>query len=83
MLYDIVEVKFIKNHTLFLRFENDVEGEVDVSKILPFEGIFKKLKNTQYFATVHLNQELGTIVWDNGADISPCFLYSVITEQVA
>ena len=30
MLYDIVEVKVIKNHTLYLRFEDGVQGEVDI-----------------------------------------------------
>ena len=83
MLYDIIEVRVIKNYTLYLRFENGEEGEVDISKIIPFEGVFAKLKDTKYFATVYLNKELGTIVWDNGADLSPSYLYSVITEKVA
>jgi hypothetical protein len=83
MLYDIVEVKVIKNYVLYLRFENDIYGEVDISKIVPFKGIFTKLKNLDYFYTVSLNKELGTIVWDNGADISPSYLYSIISDQVA
>ncbi len=83
MLYDIVEVKVIKNYTLYLRFENGKEGEVDISKIIPFEGVFAKLKDTNYFATVHLNKELGTIIWNNGADLSPSYLYSAITEKIA
>ena len=73
MLYDITEVKFIKDHTLFIKFENDIEGEIDISKLIPFEGVFSKLKNTDYFATVQLSTELGTITWDNGADLSPRF----------
>ena len=83
MLYDIVEVKVIRNYVLFLRFENDVQGEVDISKLVPFEGVFAKLKSQKYFATVTVNKELGTIVWDNGADLSPCLLYSILTDKVA
>ena len=83
MLYDIVEVKVIKNHTLYLRFENGEEGEVDIAEIIPFKGVFAVLKDTKYFATVHLNKELGTIVWDNGADLSPSDLYSIIVKKVA
>ena len=30
-----------------------------------------------YFKTVHVNHELDTIVWDNGADLSPEFLYEM------
>jgi len=83
MLYDIVEVKVIKNYVLFVRFENEVQGEVDISKLVPFEGVFAKLKNQKYFATVYVNKELGTIVWDNGADLSPSYLYSIVTNKVA
>ena len=83
MLYDIIEVKVLKNYTLFLRFENGVEGSVDISSIIPFEGVFSKLKDVEYFATVAVNKELGTIVWDNGADLSPEYLYSIISHKVA
>ena len=83
MLYDIVEVKVIKDHILYLRFENDVAGEIDISKIISFEGVFSKLKDVIYFATVRVDGELGTIVWDNGADISPDYLYSIISSKVA
>lgn len=83
MLYDIVEVKVIKNYTLYIRFENGTEGKVDISQIIPFEGIFAKLKDPEYFATVHLNEDLGTVVWDNGADLSPSYLYSMISEKAA
>ena len=34
-----------KNYFLYLRFENGVQGEVDVSKIIPFKGIFSELKD--------------------------------------
>lgn len=80
MLKDVVDVRVVNDYTLFLRFDDGVEGEVDISKVVPFKGMFAKLKDKKYFATVHLNKELGTIVWDNGADLSPCFLYSIISR---
>lgn len=83
MLYDVVEVKVVKDYVLYLRFENGIEGNIDMATILPFEGIFSKLKNVEYFATVFVNKELGTIVWDNGADLSPEFLYSIISHKAA
>ncbi len=83
MLYDVTEVKVIKNYILYLRFENGVEGEVDISKIIPFKGIFSKLQDKEYFSTVYVNKDLGTIVWDNGADLSPSCLYSAISIKVA
>ena len=83
MLYDVVEVKLIKNYVIYLRFENGVQGELDISELIKFEGVFSKLQDQDYFATVYLNKELGTIVWDNGADFSPSYLYSVIKNQAA
>lgn len=83
MLFDVIEVKLVKNYILFLRFEDGKEGYIDISKVVSFEGVFSKLKDMDYFATVQLNKELGTIIWNNGADLSPNFLYSNITKNVA
>jgi hypothetical protein len=81
MLCDIINVKVIKDYIVHIFFENGVEGIVDVSEIIPFKGIFSKLKDKNYFATVHVNKDLGTIVWDNGADISPNYLYEIISTK--
>ncbi|MCH9628195.1 MAG: hypothetical protein S4CHLAM2_18500 [Chlamydiales bacterium] len=83
MLYDIVEVKVVQDYTLFLRFEDGAEGQVNISQAVPFEGIFAKLKDPSYFKTVHVHSELGTIVWDNGADLSPEYLYTLIVNKAA
>lgn len=83
MLFDIIEVKVVKNYTLYIRFENGVSGEIDISKVVPFEGIFSKFKDLSYFATVKVHKELGTIVWDNGADLAPDYIYSIVSGEVA
>ena len=83
MLYDVIEVKFIEDCILFLRFEDGLEGNIDISKIIPFEGIFSKFKDQKYFCTVELNKDIGTIVWDNGADVSPAYLYNAISNKSA
>lgn len=40
MFYDIVEVKVVKNYVLYIRFEDGLSGEIDISKIVPLEGVF-------------------------------------------
>jgi hypothetical protein len=80
MLHDVVEVKVVKNYTLYIRFEDGLSGEIDVSKIVPFEGVFSKLKDISYFATVRVDKDLGTIAWPNGADLAPDYLYSLISS---
>ena len=83
MLFDIVEVKVVKNYILYIRFENGISGEIDVSKIIPFEGVFSELKEPSYFATVRVDKDLGTIVWESGADLAPDYLYAILSSEVA
>ncbi|AFZ45999.1 Protein of unknown function DUF2442 [Cyanobacterium stanieri PCC 7202] len=81
MLQDIIQVKPLENYQLYIKFEDNKEGIIDISKIIEFTGIFTPLKELDYFQTVKLNPEWGTIHWDNGADLDPDVLYSIITKQ--
>ncbi|NEP46479.1 MAG: DUF2442 domain-containing protein, partial [Okeania sp. SIO2H7] len=71
MLKDIVAVEPKQEYQLYLSFEDGVCGEVDVSKLIEFSGVFAPLKKLSYFQQVQVNQEVGTIVWPNGADLDP------------
>jgi hypothetical protein len=51
-------------------FEDGSSGEVDFSQEV-WSGIFAPLADPEYFRQVRLDDELGTIVWPNGADIAP------------
>lgn len=39
--------------------------------------MFEPLKKMSNFKTVYLNSDLDTIVWNNGADMSPDFLFEI------
>ena len=79
MLKDIVAVKPLGEHRLYLRFEDGVEGIVDLAEHLAFRGVFEPLRDPAYFARVRVDSELGTIAWPNGADLDPDVLYSQVT----
>ncbi|MEQ8968897.1 MAG: DUF2442 domain-containing protein [Coleofasciculus sp. C1-SOL-03] len=81
MLKDIVDVQPLAGYQLHLRFDDGVEGIVDISQIIEFTGIFTPLKNPDYFAKVRVNHDLGTIQWENEADLDPVVLYARITGQ--
>lgn len=81
MLKDIVAVKPLNGYQLWLRFEDGVEGLVDISQLIEFSGIFTPLQDREYFAQVQIHPELGTIVWPNGADLDPDVLYSIVAES--
>jgi hypothetical protein len=70
------DVQYLSGYKLRLKFEDGVEREVDLSQHLDGE-IFEPLKNVSNFRNVRVNSEIDTIVWENGADMSPDFLYEI------
>ena len=63
MLKDIVAAQPLADYRLHLRFEDGVEGDVDVSGLVPFDGIFAALRERVFFEQVRVNPELGAIYW--------------------
>jgi hypothetical protein len=74
MIPRLIDAKHIKDYTLYLRFPDGSEGEVDFEQELEGE-IFEPLKDISYFKNFTVDQELHTVVWPNGADFAPEFLY--------
>ena len=71
----LVEVWYVRDFVLWLRFNDGTSGEVDLAGEL--EGpIFEPLRDPAYFRSFVLHPELHTVVWPNGADLAPEFLYS-------
>jgi hypothetical protein len=44
---------------------------------IDFFVVFPALSDPDYFATVQVDPEIGTIGWPNGADLDPDVLYSM------
>ena len=74
MIPRVIDAKYIKDYTLYLRFSDGLDGEVDLEQELEGE-IFQPLRDISYFKDFTVNQELHTVVWPNGADFAPEFLY--------
>jgi hypothetical protein len=74
-LVDVVAVRHVRDHVVWLRFEDGTEGEVDLRSSLR-GPVFEPLKDVEYFKQVRVDPELGTITWPNGADIAPETLYN-------
>lgn len=73
MLPRIVEARYVAGHTIWLRFADGAEGEVNLASELVGE-VFEPLIDESYFKTFTLHSELRTVVWPNGADFAPEFL---------
>jgi hypothetical protein len=74
MLPKLREAQYRRDYRIWLKFADGVEGEVDLEGELWGE-VFEPLKDKARFAAFTLNEELETIVWPNGADFAPEFLY--------
>jgi hypothetical protein len=73
----VTEVRYISGFTLAVRFNDGVQGEVDLSAEL--EGpIFAPLRDPSVFRAAALHPELHTVTWPNGADFAPEFLHQRI-----
>lgn len=67
-------------YRLFVRFNNGVSGEVDLSSDLWGE-MFEPLKDEALFATARHDEILQTVAWDNGADLAPEYLLDLLVKQ--
>jgi hypothetical protein len=76
-MQDVIEVKYVNGYTVWLRFEDGTEGEVDLASEL-HGPVFEPLQDATYFARVRVNPDTGTIEWPNGADFAPEFLYEMV-----
>jgi hypothetical protein len=78
MLKDIVAARALGGYRLHLRFEDGLEGVVDLEPHLSFHGVFEPLRDPAYFAQARVDPDLGTVAWPNGADLDPDVLYGRI-----
>ncbi|MGB5983657.1 MAG: DUF2442 domain-containing protein [Desulfobacterales bacterium] len=70
----ITNAKYIENYKLYLHFSDGSEGEINLEPELTGE-IFEPLKDISFFKKFSVNHEIHTLVWPNGADFAPEFLY--------
>ena len=75
MLPHIIKGCYITGYTVWLRFSDGAEGEVDLSSEL-HGPIFEPLRDIAVFRQFVVHPELRTLVWPNGADFAPEFLRS-------
>lgn len=70
----LTKAEYLRGYKIRLVFDDGTEGVVDFESELWGE-VFEPLKDIDTFRQFTLDQELATIVWPNGADFAPEFLY--------
>ena len=74
MILHVREAKYLHDYVIWLRFNDGAEGEVDLADELDGE-VFGPLQDKRKFRDFRVDPEMETIVWSNGADLAPEFLY--------
>ncbi len=77
MILQVTNVKYLHDYQLWLRFNDDSEGIVDLAGEL-WGAVFEPLKDLTLFSQVKLDKELATISWPNGADFASEFLHALL-----
>jgi hypothetical protein len=75
---DVEAVRVLDGYRLELTFSTGEVRELDVERYL-WGPAFEPLRDPAEFTKVAVDPELGTIVWPNGADLSPEELYAQST----
>lgn len=70
----VTRAEVVGDHRLRLSFDDGSEGEVQFGDE-DWGGVFDPLKDPAFFAEANLDEELGTVVWPNGADVAPEILH--------
>jgi len=78
----VTSVEPLEGFRLRLAFEDGTVGDIDLADEL-WGPIFEPLHDRTVFIQVAVNPECGTIVWPNGADFAPEWLYDVVRTQHA
>lgn len=75
MIETVVTARVIDPYVLEVTFVDGSCRRVDIENVL-YGPMFEPLRDPALFAQARVDHELGTVVWPNGADLSPEFLYS-------
>ncbi len=77
----VKNAKYVRDHVIEITFGDHSKFLVDLYGHLQGE-IFKPLKESTYFSKFRVDPDLDTIIWENGADFAPEFLYELGKAQL-
>jgi len=79
----IIEAKYIKSYKIWLKFNDGSEGIVDLESTIKNDHreIFRALSAEDQFKRFKVDAD--TIVWENGLDLAPEYLYELTLKKAS
>ncbi|MFB3893439.1 MAG: DUF2442 domain-containing protein [Phycisphaerae bacterium] len=75
----MAEADYRGRHKIWLRFDDGTRGVADLANHLN-GPMFGPLRDPEQFRRFRVDAELGTVVWENGADLAPEFLKELVVS---
>lgn len=72
----VTDTKALPDYRLWVRFSDNTEGEIDLKDLVASDArpIVAALRDESKFSSIHV--EMDTVVWANGFDLAPEYLYA-------
>jgi hypothetical protein len=74
-LVRIQSVKPLENFVVSVKFTNGTRRKIDLEPYLRGKVFENIRQNPSVFQAMKIDKRMGTIIWENGADIDPDVLY--------
>jgi hypothetical protein len=74
MFLHITNARYLEDYKVEVSFNNGRKGIADLADALK-GPMFEPLKNKAVFSRLIVDKELDTLVWSNGADLAPEYIY--------
>ena len=74
LMIHVAQATYVADYRIRIAFSDGSEGEVDLSDELT-GAVLEPLRDLSVFRSFKVHPELHTLVWPNGADFAPEFLY--------
>jgi len=76
----ITACKHKPNYRVWIRFDDGLEGEVDLSDLVG-KGIFEAWKSVDFFNQVRVDPKTNTLAWGDDIDLDPYVLREKIANK--
>ncbi len=82
MLLHVSDARYVDDYRVEVQFSDGMKGVADLAGALDGPA-FELLKDRSVFAQFRVDEDLDTVVWPNGADFAPEFLYFQAFKNVS
>ncbi len=79
--YHVIAAEYVSDYIIRLTFRDGTKGEIDLAAELS-GPVFTPLRDVLVFKQFRIDSDFHTLVWPNGADLAPEFLYQNLREEV-